>query len=1053
MEAPIRSRRWPLFLLFFISGFAGLILEMAWARRLSLLTGSGVRSSATVVAATIAGLALGSRWAGKRADRIARPLRAYALLEAGVALWAFATPLFFRFLPLLLPLLAGRGEASADPGIGAMVASGVLLLPATFLMGATTPFLVRHGSRCWPLPGENRAAVGAGGSVLGALYGWNTLGGAAGSIATVFAFLPWLGLARTIGTAALLDALVAAAVFLIFLDGPGPEDAGASSPNPAAASAGMAPFPGRFRVLLTLAAAGALGGICQLAWTRLLVLFFGSSTHALGLTLSASLAGLASGSVLAGRWLGKGASAPILARRLLLALAGSLALSLFLWGKAPALIVLAQGRLGGSFAGALLLQGLCALVLISPAAATLGALLPVLTALLGGGDLGAGRSAGEGYSLDSWGSVLGAVAGAFLLVPRLGVEPTLRLAGLAALLLVLSVRQPPPRPSSLPYRRAFLPACCAALLLLLPGWDPVLMTSGPLLYAKTYASGGGGIGDVEEAMRRRGPLRFLEEGAEATVAVREGPGGLLSLQINGKTDASTGGDLPTQILAGRLPALFDPSPRRVLVIGLASGATAGALVSDSLERLDCVEISPEVAKAAPLFSAVNGGVLQDPRVHLRLGDGRTYLQRTARRYDLIASQPTNPWIAGVTNLFTREFFSLARDRLERGGVLAVWLQGYSLDPSDFRSAVSTFLQVFPEAQLWEESAAGGDYFLIGRNGGAGTDPGFLRRRADPSREERRDLARAGIEDVASLLSRFVAGPRGLASLSRGAPLVEDDNLRLEFSAPRALWSYRMPELIASLEEIRESPLLYFPAPEGSEGEALRARLAELETLRRNRIRLALSLRQADIEALATPELSAAAGLVRQGLLDAALPFLRAARLRSPGAPALPLLEGWILLGRDEPEAALRAFHDARRLDPASAEAANGEGLAAWRSGDRGRAKSLFEAAATLMPGDPEPLNNLASVLLAEGKEEEAIGLLDQVLARHSRYVPALINRGVALARLGRPGEAAAEYRRALELEPGNEDAAYNLRRALEREADGKKGGPAGSGGREPSGKP
>ena len=183
---------------------------------------------------------------------------------------------------------------------------------------------------------------------------------------------------------------------------------------------------------------------------------------------------------------------------------------------------------------------------------------------------------------------------------------------------------------------------------------------------------------VEEAMRRRGRLRFLEEGPEATVTVREGALGVLSLQINGKTDASSGGDLSTQILAGRLPALLHPAPLRALVIGLASGTTAGTLATEPLERLDCVEISPAVARAAPLFSAWNGGVLSDPRFHLRLGDGRAYLQGTSARYDLITSQPTNPWIAGVTNLFTQEFFAWPGSAWRTG---ASWQSGSRDTPS------------------------------------------------------------------------------------------------------------------------------------------------------------------------------------------------------------------------------------------------------------------------------------------------------------------------------------------------------------------------------------
>jgi spermidine synthase len=1029
----ITRSRCPLLFLFFLSGFSGLVLELVWARRLSLLTGNGVQASAAVVALTLAGLALGARWGGARADARRHPLIRYVLLETAISLWAFATPALFRLLPRLASLFRGSA-GTADLGAGSLLAIALFLLPGTVLMGASTPFLVRHAARHWSLPGGAGMRRDAG-MFLGPLYGWNTLGGAAGSAAAVFLLLPRLGIGRTTLTAGILDLLVAAAALLLFRRVPKE-----IHDDVAPGTAAKEPRPSyRPRVLLALAATGALGGASQMVWTRLMVLFFGSSTHALGTTLAFCLAGLALGSGLAGALLERSGSPLRLARGALLILGTTTCLSLPVWGKAPALIVLGRDLLGAGFSAALLLQGCLSLLLVLPAAVALGSLLPSLTSLLGGGGARAGKDSGDGASLDSWGSVVGALGAAFLLLPGLGAQDTLRLIGLSGIALLLALpREIPPRPLRLHSARgAALPGACVLFLLLVPSWDPRLMTSGPLLYGSSYSREGKGIAAIEKIMRRRGSLLFLEEGSEATVTVRDGIGGILSLQINGKTDASTGPDLPTQLLAGRLPALLHPAPGRALVIGLASGATAGALLAESAQTVDCVEISPAVIHAARLFSASNGRILDDPRFRLHLGDGRTYLMEFPGRYDLITSQPTNPWIAGVTNLFTLEFFRIARDRLAPGGVLAVWLQGYSFSPADFRGTVATFLQVFPDAQLWEESAAGGDYFLLGWNGGPPSLES-LERRVSNAQDTGHDPLRQEWRDPALLLAHFVAGPRGLARYSRNARRVDDDNLCLEYSAPRALWDYRMPELIAGLEEIRESPLDYFPPEVPSRTEALKARLRELNSKRAARIRLALTLRQADAEVFSIPEAAAAVALVRQGLTDDALPFLEEARRRAPEAPSLPLLEGWIRLARGESVEAARSFHEARTLDPSSSEAANGEGIAAWRTGDLERAKSLFLAAGKISPDDPEPGNNAASVVLAEGNAEEALPLLQRVLARHPRYVPAIINLGVAHARLGLLEEARANYLDALRLDPGNPDATYNLQRAEERARNGGK---------------
>ncbi len=1044
-EIAIRPFRNVLPTLFLLSGFAALLLEVVWVRRLSFLFGGGVRCAGAVVALTLAGLALGSRWAGPRADRAGRPLFGYALLEGGIALWAFATPYLFRMLPgaaAVFSSLAGGRRIDLDPA--ALLATALLLLPGTLLMGATTPFVVRAA-----LQSRNRSDADASGQpstgvALGRMVGWNTAGGAAGALAAVFLFLPLLGMGRTVLLAATIEIGIALAAAAIARD---LQPITASRAVPGAspvARPGRDPWVSRRRVLLALFIAGAAGAVSQVAWTRTLVLLFGSSTHALGLVLAAYLGGLALGSLWAPRALRRSSFPGNVAARALLLAATATLLALPVWGRFPVLVSLVLQQTIPSFASALSLQALLSLLVLLIPAAALGALLPVLTAVLSGGPARAGRDCGDAYSLDTWGSVAGSLASPFLLLPRLGAESALRVAvllELALLPLLFGWRLGPEgAPRGARMRRSVTLALLAGIALF-PRWDPELMTSGPALYSASYAGKARrGWAAVAEAIRHRGRLVFVEEGSEATVTVRQLAGGTLSLQINGKTDASTGGDLQAQLLAGHLPSLLHPSPRKGLVIGLASGITAAAVASHPLERIDCVEISPAVARAAGLFREANGGVLDDPRFRLRLGDGRAHLHRTGERYDVIASQPTNPWIAGVTNLFTREFFLLARDRLAAGGVIAVWVQGYALDTEDFRSIAGTFLHVFPEAQLWEESAAGGDYFLIGRNGGDWTTIEELSARIGAP-GLRRELERAGVQDAADLLGRFVTGPEGLSLLSRNAPRVTDDNLRLEFTAPRALWKSTENDLASLLDSVRRSPLDLFPPPPGPAGEALRARLAQVEARRRTRLRLALSLRVADRESLTSPALSAAVGLIRAGRYETALPLLRIARGQAPEAPVVPLMAGWLLLDRGDLLEAEGAFAEALALDPFSGEAANGLGLAAYRRGDLAGAGQRFREASRLSPEETDPPNNLASVLLATGRETEALHLLESVLARHPLHVPARINRGVALARLGRLEEAIAEYQKALELQPLNEDAAYNLRRARERlEETSREGG-------------
>ncbi|MCI0411076.1 MAG: fused MFS/spermidine synthase, partial [Acidobacteria bacterium] len=485
---------------------------------------------------------------------------------------------------------------------------------------------------------------------------------------------------------------------------------------------------------------------------------------------------------------------------------------------------------------------------------------------------------------------------------------------------------------------------------------------------------------VQEAMRRRGRLVFMDEGADATVSVRRTSVGHLSLQINGKTDASDGGDLPAQILAGEIPALLHAAPSRVLIIGLASGTTAGSVAGHPVERLECVEISSGVARAARLFQVANQGVLSDPRFNLLRGDGRTYLQQTSDLFDLIVSQPTNPWVAGVTNLFTEEFFRIARERLEPGGVLAVWVQGYAMHPDDFKSIVGTFQEVFPQCQLWEESAGGGDYYLLGRRGGHAPDLQEVARRMESSESVQADLARAGIGDLADFLARFVASGAALERFSRSAPRITDDNVRLEYTTPREIWGNRLPQLLSSLEAIRQSPAIIFPEILDASQKEFRASLAKRERGRRDRIRLAISIRPQDLEALASPSLSTALNLIRMGVAEKAPELLRQARREAPFAPVVPLLLGWTLLNDGMVEQAEPAFREALSLDSSSVGALEGLGLALYRQGKLEAAHGAFQAAMALSPGDADPLANLGAILVAQRRYREALEPLERALA-------------------------------------------------------------------------
>jgi spermidine synthase len=325
-----------------------------------------------------------------------------------------------------------------------------------------------------------------------------------------------------------------------------------------------------------------------------------------------------------------------------------------------------------------------------------------------------------------------------------------------------------------------------------PPWDRELLASGVYMYAPYVPK------DLDlETQLKAGDLLYYEEGAAATVSVKKLTG-TTTLAVDGKTDASNRGDMLTQKLIAHLPLLLHRNPKDVFIIGLGSGMTAGAALTHPIARADVIEISPEVVKASEHFKIENRNALADPRTNLIVGDGRSHLALSQRQYDVIVSEPSNPWIAGVSSLFTREFFESARARLAPGGIICQWANAYNISASDLKSIVATFTSVFPNGTVW---LVGGDDVLML----ASSEPidGSLTRLAANMKQPdvASDLASLGIVDPFSILSLYIGGPEQLRSYAAGAPLFDDDRMTLEFTAPRELHKRRAGENGATLTRL------------------------------------------------------------------------------------------------------------------------------------------------------------------------------------------------------------------------------------------------------------
>ncbi len=765
-----------------VSGAAALTLELAWSRSLRLIFGSSTLAVSTVLVAYMLGLGLGGLAAGGATARVRRPARAYGLVEIGIGAYALGVSWLLGALPSVEVQLAAMTSTGAAQLVRFVLVLAVLLLP-TFLMGATLPLL----TAAW----VGTSARVAGG--VGLLYGVNTLGAVIGILAATFLFLPNLGLAMTqrLGAGlAIAVGLVASFVVAPSIGVPAPvldsKDTERKRPQrrDADTSAKLEPTHRWNRWLLSYATVGFTALAYEVCWFRALSMVVGSSIYAFATMLAGFLLGIALGSLLSRDWWERRRQ-PAADYAL-----GLIVLGVAAWGTAAALGVAPRFfvrfvDLAGLSPTAILSisGGIAVLAMLAPTL-VLGGLFPGVLRLVAA-DRAPAASAGDVYFANTLGSATGAFVAGFILIPLLGLPTSMaaliavNLAVAAALLAKLDTW-----PRARRRNGAGLAAVAAVgVMVVPPPWNPVELNRGVyqlLLDADDWRVDYEAIAGVPPDA-----LLLHREGINTTVAVERRNGERI-LRVNGKPDAGTGGDMSTQILLGQLPFLFGASAERVLVIGLASGVTVGSASLFEPRRLDVVELEPSMVEASRFFDDLNHQPLQRPGVHLLVEDGRVHLARRPEPYDVIISEPSNPWISGVANLFTQEFFRAARESLQPEGVLLQWVQLYGLAPSAWTSMLAALSSEFRYVYVFGYSGlSGGDSLVMASQRPLAADDFPRWEQLPPA--VRADLERIGLCDTADLWSLLRLGPAEVVQLAAEAPVINrDDNLYVELSAPRTM---------------------------------------------------------------------------------------------------------------------------------------------------------------------------------------------------------------------------------------------------------------------------
>lgn len=803
-----------------MSGATALGYQILWLRELQLVFGTSTFAIATLLAAFMAGLAAGGFALARYADRLRQPLIIYAVLELGIGLYALSFP---WLLTLVKPIYLDAWRL-LEPGpvlfgtLQFVLVSLLLILP-TAAMGATLPLLARFAV----------LRISSAGDRIGTLYAVNTFGALAGVWLCGFYLLPKIGLSHSSKLAATANLLLGFAALLLGL--------WAARKNAAAlppADSAVPRSPYAPAVLIAIGLAGFAALAYELAWTRLLTLMLGSSSYTFAVMLIAFLLGIALGARPGGTYADRLLASGGLPRLLYgfaaveLAIALLACLMMYLYPQLPFWYVQLFDLFGAAAEPqmqwwlALLLAGM----VMTPPAILMGMHLPMAARAVLGQGKECARPVGIVYGVNALGAAGGAFLAGFVLLPMLGVQGTVFAAAacglFAAAVLVFAATAGAQR------RRTLLaPIALASFALLFvvqrPPWDPMLMTAGMYHYVSRLDD------HSREAIRRYSvdlyELLYYEEGLSSVVTVAQNVGSTHRwLAINGKVDASTTDDMPTQVLLGLLPMQFVAQPEEVLVIGLASGVTAGAsALLPGVEQLQIVELEPAIGRAAHFFDAWNHSVLSDARVSLRYNDGRNHLLLAeAGSYDLIISEPSNPWISGVANLFTSEFLQLGRSRLKHDGVWSQWVPMYGMDSRDLSAILKTFAGVFPHVLVYA-SIEYNDLVLIGSAEPLEASEQAAARLFETP-EVVTELQSIDVASSLDLLSLYQMDESAIVRMTATAPPNTDDNMFIEYSTATKLHLDTRGENFALLRQHAVMPDAQFADGRQWEQLAIRYRL-------------------------------------------------------------------------------------------------------------------------------------------------------------------------------------------------------------------------------------
>lgn len=755
--------------LFFLSGACGLVYEIVWTRMLSHVFGTTVYAVSTVLAAYMAGLALGSYVFGKIADKHGRPMKIYGILEAGIGITALLVPVSFNALKNIYVALHSINNDFVFSALRFITSFLVLMIPTT-LMGGTLPILSRYFVKKADRVGLN----------IGRVYSVNTFGALAGCLITGFILIENLGINNAIILAAAINIIIAFIVLNIKTEAEVPAIESAELEQP---FAGKHPSRNANLAIIVFAVSGFCALAYEVLWSRMLVYSLISLTYSFTLMLSTILFGIALGSYIFSKIADRNKHL-LTTLGLIEAIIGVIViLGIIGFGSVNEFC----GNTGKTWPSWIITRFIaCSLIMLLPAI-LMGGTFPLVGKIYIRSTKKAGKSTANIYSLNTVGGIIGSLAAGFMMIPLFGIQQSIFIFSLLNILagFIVIIFDDSTGWKFKVTATSAISTLCAALFLIIPFNKPIV------LYSRSVYEAG-----------NKAKVLFYKEDVTATVSVIELKGDRL-LNIDGFNAAGVKNYEYMRIL-GHLPLLLCADPKDVLVICFGSGTTSGAVSKHNLDHIDCVEISPAVIQAAPFYAEVNNNVLADKKFNVIIDDGRNYLLYTKKKYDVITMEPMHPSLSGVVNFYSKEFYELCKSRLNPGGVICQWAPMHILSVNDYKMMVRTFQEVFPHTSFWLAKTEG---IMIGTQDKLKLDFQLLQKKISAG-EVRQDLDRVQCGNIYAIFDSFIMGEEKLRKYSEKSRLLTDAHPYIEFSGPRNLllkaretWGPNNQALVNNMENI------------------------------------------------------------------------------------------------------------------------------------------------------------------------------------------------------------------------------------------------------------